>query len=328
MAFNLAGAGAGAADALTEYLTRAFAQRQAEQAAEMERQRLAQQGAQFDARMGMDRDQLAFAKQQHADDQAYRTGQVDRQLAADRQAGNERGTRRMIGEFLVQRGSTPLDTGARQTLQGMALQEGVDLPSSVTRDPEAEFAEQKRIADYEHGQRLAEIREQGNQSRLTAGAKTAPAGPTPYSVERAARTLQSVRELKGQVSRWTTGAGSLLSGLPETDARNFRAQLDTLKSNIAFNELAEMREASKTGGALGAVSERELGLLESTLGALDQAQSPEAFAAQLAKIEQSLTRWNAAKVGGGGRAGTPAPMAPVSSHGGAATPRFQILSVQ
>lgn len=119
-------------------------------------------------------------------------------------------------------------------------------------------------------------------------------GPTPYATERAARTIQSVNELLGQVSGWTTGFGSLLSNIPTTDARSFRAQLDTLKANIAFNELTAMREASKTGGALGQVSNIELQLLQSALGALDQALSPADVKKQLERVKGSVERWQAA----------------------------------
>jgi hypothetical protein len=99
------------------------------------------------------------------------------------------------------------------------------------------------------------------------------------------------------VSGWTAGAGSALGMIPGTPARDFTAELNTLKSNIAFGELAEMRAASKTGGALGAISEKELTLLESALGALDQGQSPGNLSAQLDKIVGSLERWENAKSG-------------------------------
>lgn len=119
-------------------------------------------------------------------------------------------------------------------------------------------------------------------------------GPSAYSQERNVRNLQSIDELVGKVNNWTTGAGSLLRRIPATDARNFAAELDTLKANIAFGELTAMREASKTGGALGQVSNIELGLLQSALGALDAGQSPANIRAQLLKIRASIERWNAA----------------------------------
>jgi len=118
--------------------------------------------------------------------------------------------------------------------------------------------------------------------------------PSPYGAERATRTLQSVDELMGKVNRWTTGIGSMTAMIPETNARNFKAELDTLKANIVFNELTAMREASKTGGALGAVSDKEMQLLSSALGALDAGQSPDNIRKQLAKIKESVRRWQVA----------------------------------
>lgn len=136
--------------------------------------------------------------------------------------------------------------------------------------------------------------------------KPAPEGGiSPYQAERATRNLQSVDELSKKVNRWTTGVGSLLGNIPETDARNFAAELDTLKANIAFGELTAMREASKTGGALGQVSDREGQLLQAALGALDAGQSPANLKAQLQKVKASIQRWQAAQRG----------MAPAVSHG-------------
>lgn len=112
-----------------------------------------------------------------------------------------------------------------------------------------------------------------------------------YNQERALRTLQSVDELLPKISQYTVGWGVLSKGVPTSPARNFAAQLDTLKSAIAFGELTAMREASKTGGALGQVSDKEGKLLESALGALDQGQSPEEFKKQLEKIKTSINNW-------------------------------------
>lgn len=119
--------------------------------------------------------------------------------------------------------------------------------------------------------------------------------PSPYSVERANRTIEQVDRLMEDVDGWTVGWGSWLRGIPTTKSRDFNAELQTLKSNIAFNELTQMREASKTGGALGQVSDREGRLLESALGALDSGQSPENFKQNLTRIKESIQRWQEAQ---------------------------------
>ena len=75
-----------------------------------------------------------------------------------------------------------------------------------------------------------------------------------------------------------------LATVPGTDAANFKAGLDTLKSQVGFSVLQAMRDASKTGGALGQVSDRENVMLQNNLAALDRAQSPAEFKAALKRI--------------------------------------------
>lgn len=137
----------------------------------------------------------------------------------------------------------------------------------------------------------------------------APDGMSSYQSERAARTIQSVDELmkKADASPGIFGRSAIapIPGfLRSDDFRNFAAELDTLKASIAFGELTAMREASKTGGALGQVSNIELALLESALGALRMDQSPENFKQQLQKIKDSIGRWQAAATGMGAAGGS------------------------
>lgn len=132
---------------------------------------------------------------------------------------------------------------------------------------------------------------------LTKTSGKSNAGPSissAYQEEASIRNLQSIGDLKTRVGPFTTGVGSLLSKLPGTDATDFAADLETLKANIAFGELAAMRAASKTGGALGSVSNKETKLLESSLGALDTSQSSANFLKNLNNIEASINRWKAA----------------------------------
>lgn len=112
-----------------------------------------------------------------------------------------------------------------------------------------------------------------------------------YLEERTRRAIQAVDALLPQVSGWTVGWGAALAFAPESLARDFRTELDFLKAGIAFNELTAMRNASRTGGALGQVSNIELNLLESSLGGLDPYQSPENMTEQLNQVKASLQRW-------------------------------------
>lgn len=78
-----------------------------------------------------------------------------------------------------------------------------------------------------------------------------------------------------------TGATGKIPDWPGGPAADVRAKLATLKAKAGFNALQTMRDASKTGGALGAVSEREGEWLQNAMAALDTVQSPESFKQQL-----------------------------------------------
>lgn len=83
-----------------------------------------------------------------------------------------------------------------------------------------------------------------------------------------------------------TGVEGMFPNLPGGKAAGVQARLNTLKSQIGFNVLQAMREASKTGGALGAVSDKENELLQNNLAALDQAQNEGDLRTQLHLIRQ------------------------------------------
>lgn len=91
-----------------------------------------------------------------------------------------------------------------------------------------------------------------------------------------------------------TGIKGKFPNMPGSDAANAQAKLDTLKSKVGFSTLQTMRDASKTGGALGSVTEGEHKLLQNTLDSLDKAQSYEAMQESLNNImrqtEESKSR--------------------------------------
>ena len=92
-----------------------------------------------------------------------------------------------------------------------------------------------------------------------------------------------------------------------TDARNLQAKLETVKANLGFDRLQQMRDNSPTGGALGAVAVQELTALQSTVASLDQLQSPPQLRNALDKIDRHYTRWlDVMKQAGGGKGGADA----------------------
>jgi len=107
--------------------------------------------------------------------------------------------------------------------------------------------------------------------------------------------------------------GNVLGSLNvNQQAVDFRNELATIQANIAFDRLQQMRNASKTGGALGAVSERELDLLMNAYGNLNQSTSPDLLRRNLLNIKRIMTKIendpvaSAAYYGGaGGGGGSP-----------------------
>jgi len=112
--------------------------------------------------------------------------------------------------------------------------------------------------------------------------------------------LEANRLLKHPGLSKTTGLMSwapLVGGLatvPGTEAADFKSGLETLKSQTGFSVLQNLRNNSKTGGALGQVSDFENRMLQANLASLDTAQSEEEFKSALKKIteytEQAKTR--------------------------------------
>jgi len=104
----------------------------------------------------------------------------------------------------------------------------------------------------------------------------------------ATNVLQTAGRARNLTSGWTTGYGQLLAGLPATDARELKAEVDALQAIASSENLNRMRQESPTGGALGNVSDADIKLLKDKSGALDPMSKPEVFAKQLDEYELLL----------------------------------------
>ncbi len=83
--------------------------------------------------------------------------------------------------------------------------------------------------------------------------------------------------------------GDVLKDVGGTRAADVKALTTTIKANIGFDRLQQMREASPTGGALGQVSNQELGTLQAVLGSLEQDQSEDQLLENLERLEVIYT---------------------------------------
>ena len=87
----------------------------------------------------------------------------------------------------------------------------------------------------------------------------------------------------------TTGLFSAMQNIPGSAAHDIARRVDTLKALVGFQQLNQMRSQSPTGGALGNVTERELGFLQSVIGSLEMSQSEDQFRENLQRVEDSFS---------------------------------------
>lgn len=101
------------------------------------------------------------------------------------------------------------------------------------------------------------------------------------------QNIQRAREMVQRNPRLVGLLGTLSAQVPGTEAYDLAQVLNTVKSNIGFDKLQDMRANSPTGGALGQVSEFENVLLQATQGSIEQGQSPQQFLFNLNNIDRN-----------------------------------------
>lgn len=299
MGLNISGlVGAGAQEGLEELLMK---QLMAEREAESMRARRAQE-QQARERLALDREAFAAdeadrlrvnedrdAARRHA---ANREGVADmeRQAAAAKADADKSDTERVLDAL----GASIADPAQRAAFQASrAGMRGAD--ADMFRSPEDVQKAKDAAAEAELQRDIRRINAQESARRRGSAVGQPVDRSNAFAAERSSRAITAAEALKERVSPWTTGYGGLLARFPQTEARKFAADLKALKANISFNELAEMRAASKTGGALGNVSDREMELLQSVLGGIDQLVDPADMTTTLNQIVASLRRWELEK---------------------------------
>ncbi|MEE9532748.1 MAG: hypothetical protein V3W52_17350 [Syntrophobacteria bacterium] len=166
---------------------------------------------------------------------------------------------------------------------------GVDLTEAVTPEGERVFLQTsaagpvREVPGFRPPRPTAEVKleqtkleaEQKKQARLE-GERV-----------KASTALANIDTAIGQAGNLgTTGfVGGLTSAIPGTPAFDLNQSLQPVRALISFKALNDMRAASPTGGALGNVTERELALLSSTMGSLEQGQSTPQLVDNLRRVQ-------------------------------------------
>jgi hypothetical protein len=137
-----------------------------------------------------------------------------------------------------------------------------------------------------------ELRDQAAEKRKTSEFEEENKPMPPEDSKYAEATLTAIDDALGFLTDdtkkfFSTGMiGQALSNIAGTDATSLRAKLDTITSGVGFGRLSDMRKASKTGGALGSVSEIELRQLNASMGSLDPNQKPSELKKTLETIKK------------------------------------------
>jgi hypothetical protein len=230
---------------------------------------------------------------QWRDEQAMGIAKYREMLAAQAR-DSEAARRNQATEALTRRGQ---DVGAATTRRG---QDMADRRAGMTMEAEAggpgqmELVRQFGRPPKDHRWKPDGSAEPipGGPADIKAGAEGEKRQQRREALSASARgVLDTISDAKKLVGITTTGVGGLLRNIPATDARNLSAKLETIKANLGFDRLQQMRDMSPTGGALGAVAVQELTALQSTVASLDQLQEDTELLSALDKIEGHYNRW-------------------------------------
>ena len=151
------------------------------------------------------------------------------------------------------------------------------------------------------------------EERQDAAAAAAAAAAAPQRLESARNLTRLIDDATANTNAFTAGLGSLTAAIPGTPAADLAGTMESIKSNLAFDRLQQMRDESRTGGALGQIVLRELDMLASVWASTQQSQSPPQLRENLGilreRSEALVAAYQAmvdAGAGGGGNAPAPA----------------------
>lgn len=234
--------------------------------------------------------------------QADKTRQADRDFRASESAENRAARmqeRAMVLEAAAQNASLSREERAARAA------EAADLRREIQSSQQAFQAAQARQAAADRAALVATTAQTGKtppgyRASANGNLEAIPGGPADTKLQGAFNA--DTNALQGGVADLDrlaveankvlthpglpgiTGIAGKFPNIPGTDAANAEALLGTLKSQVGFGVLQAMRNASKTGGALGSVSDAEGKRLEANLASLDKAQSLEQFKDSLGQI--------------------------------------------
>lgn len=251
------------------------------------------------------------------------------QIATDSQGRPMLPVAEELAERRADQGAERIDQGWQRITLEQARMEGYNAPEGhqIWRNPETGEIRATPIPGTEQDRAS-----QDRDRRLTAEEHAARQAAQ-EQVQIAELALNSLENTRTQMKRWGTVQGGsnnwssgirAFQGLPGirsvTDVGRFMEEIQTLKAHVAIDRLAAIKA---TGATLGQITERELTLLENSMGNLSSpSRDPELIRKDLDIIERIMTEAKERAEGAlqmelrypSGGQGTPAP------SGGAGAP--------
>jgi hypothetical protein len=177
----------------------------------------------------------------------------------------------------------------------MSTEQEAKMRDELSKLPEGASDEQilSVIKKYAGANELLKILEMKQMKAGMLAAKNAPIMEAARAQKEASAAsaidgLALVNDVQKRISGWTTGLGStVLSNVPMSAAKDYAADIETLKSKLGADVLAEMKAQSKTGATgLGALNMAELKMVQTKIANIDPTQSAFQVKKNLNEIER------------------------------------------
>jgi soluble cytochrome b562 len=200
---------------------------------------------------------------------------------------------------LSQGGSSSSLTGTQKDYQ-LAKQEGfegsfIDYQKALKGGPDSDVKTmmlQTQLLDLQD-----RIQERQNKEIGTEKKEKVRANSLVRGIDSVIEEVDKAVKIAKEGALATGIPGAVTSKVPGSPAYNLRKILDTVKANLGFDRLQQMRDASPTGGALGSITERELERLEATVTNLDPNMGDEELIQGLEKVKGHYDAWRNAVIG-------------------------------
>ncbi|MEN9708097.1 MAG: hypothetical protein RIQ68_505 [Pseudomonadota bacterium] len=167
------------------------------------------------------------------------------------------------------------DSATGQKLSTGAPASGTPSQGGLVNSPLSPIAQKAREGEF--GKKIAEAQASKPQANLATSTAAS-------NLDRLAQAAKDAYDAPGLGSNFGGYYARDVPNWPGGNAADAWAKFQTLKSQISTSVLQSMRDASKTGGAVGSVSDKEQELFQNNLAALDRAQSLSEIKTALSEI--------------------------------------------